>query len=46
VPESELTEKVYDVYRHLGDWLLGKTEADIEGRYLEVGARRAAQVFL
>ena len=43
VPESELIEKVYDVYRHLGEWLLGKTEADVERRYLEVGARRAAQ---
>ena len=43
VPNSELTEKVYDVYRHLGEWLLGKTEADIESRYLEVGARRAEQ---
>ena len=43
VPAGELTDKVYDVYRHLGDWLLGKTEADIEKRYLEVGAQRAAQ---
>jgi len=43
VPDRELTEKVYDVYRHLGEWLLGKTEADIEQRYLEVGARRAVQ---
>jgi hypothetical protein len=43
VPDNELTEKVYDVYRHLGDWLLGKTEADIETRYLDVGAQRAAQ---
>jgi hypothetical protein len=43
VPEHELTEAVYDVYRHLGEWLLGKTESDIESRYLEVGARRAAQ---
>jgi hypothetical protein len=43
VPSRELTGKVYDVYRHLGDWLLGKTEADIEQRYLEVGAQRAAQ---
>jgi hypothetical protein len=43
VPENELIEKVYDVYRHLGEWLLGKTEADVERRYLEVGARRAAQ---
>lgn len=43
VPEAELTEKVYEVYRHLGEWLLGKTEADIERRYLEIGALRAAQ---
>ena len=43
VPAADLTDKVYDVYRHLGDWLLGKTEADIETRYLKVGAQRAAQ---
>ncbi len=43
VPDGELTEKVYDVYHHLGAWLLGKTEADIESRYLEIGAQRAAQ---
>ena len=43
VPDSEITEKVYDVYRHLGEWLLGKAEADIEDRYLEIGARRAQQ---
>lgn len=43
VPESEVTERVYEVYRHLGEWLLGKTEADVERRYLEIGAQRAAQ---
>ena len=43
VSDAELTSKVYEVYRHLGEWLLGKTEADIESRYLEVGAQRAAQ---
>jgi hypothetical protein len=43
VPETDLTERVYEVYRHLGEWLLGKTEADIERRYLEIGALRAAQ---
>jgi hypothetical protein len=43
VADSELTETVYAVYHHLGEWLLGKTEADIESRYLEIGARRAAQ---
>jgi len=34
---------VYEIYRHLADWLLGKSELDIEKRYLEVGARRAQQ---
>ena len=43
VPTDDLTGKVYDVYHHLGEWLLGKTEADIESRYLEIGAKRAAQ---
>jgi hypothetical protein len=43
VSDTELAEKVYGVYRHLGDWLMGKTEADIEDRYLEIGAKRAAQ---
>lgn len=43
VPPEELKERVYEIYRHLGDWLLGKTEFDIEKRYLEIGARRASQ---
>ncbi len=43
VPETELMQKVYEVYRHLGEWLMGKTEADVERRYLEIGAQRAAQ---
>jgi hypothetical protein len=43
VPETELTAKVYEVYRHLGEWLLGKTEADVESRYLAIGAKRAEQ---
>ena len=38
VSDAELTSKVYEVYRHLGEWLLGKTEADVERRYLEIGA--------
>jgi hypothetical protein len=34
---------VYEIYRHLGDWLITKTEADLERRYLAIGARRALQ---
>ena len=43
VPPEELKDRVYEIYRHLGDWLLGKTEFDIEQRYLEIGTRRAQQ---
>ncbi len=43
VPADELKQRVYEIYRHLGEWLLSKSETDIERRYLEIGARRAAQ---
>jgi len=43
VPAHELRERVYEIYRHLGEWLLGKNELDIEHRYREIGARRASQ---
>jgi len=43
IPAHELRERVYEVYRHLGEWLLGKNELDIERRYREIGARRASQ---
>ena len=43
LPAHELKERVYEVYRHLGEWLLGKNELDVEQRYREIGARRARQ---
>jgi|SRR5438270_6230111 len=43
VPADELKQRVYEIYRHLGDWLLSKREDDIERRYREIGAKRAAQ---
>jgi len=43
IPPHELRERVYEIYRHLGEWLLGKNELDIEQRYREIGARRARQ---
>jgi len=43
VPAHELRERVYEIYRHLGEWLLGKNELDIEHRYREIGSRRAHQ---
>jgi len=43
VPPDDLKQRVHEIYRHLGDWLLGKSEFDIEARYVEIGARRARQ---
>jgi hypothetical protein len=43
VPPDDLKERVYEIYRHLGDWLLTKDELDLERRYLRVGADRAKQ---
>jgi len=43
MPESEMCTAVYDVYQHLSDWLLTKTESDIELRYTRVGELRARQ---
>jgi hypothetical protein len=43
VPVSELRERATEILHNLTDWLLNKTESDIERRYREIGARRAAQ---
>ena len=43
VPPEELRHRVYEIYRHLGEWLLHKNETDIEQRYTAIGTRRANQ---
>jgi len=43
VPAEELKQVVYEIYRHLAEWLLGKSEVDVQKRYVEIGARRAQQ---
>jgi hypothetical protein len=43
VPPEDLQERVHEIYRHLGDWLLGKSDFDIKERYLQIGERRARQ---
>jgi hypothetical protein len=43
VPPEELKQRVYDIYHHLGEWLLKKTESEVERRYMEIGARRQRQ---
>ena len=41
VKREELAKAAGDVYSNLSDWLLTKTESDIELRYMALGARRA-----
>ena len=43
VPLEELQQRVYEIYRHLGEWLLRKKESDVERRYKAIGERRASQ---
>ncbi len=43
VPPEDLKDRVFDIYRHLGEWLLGKGGFDIELRYEEIGTKRVHQ---
>ena len=45
VPAAELEARTREIYRNLSDWLLDKTEAevDVERRYTELGEARAQQ---
>jgi len=43
VPAQELKMRTHEIYRNLGDWLLAKTESEIEERYVGLGVRRAKQ---
>jgi len=43
VPPEDLKQKVYEIYHHLGQWLLRKTEHDVEQRYVAIGELRAGQ---
>jgi hypothetical protein len=43
VPADELKQRVFEIYQHLGEWLLGKREEDIGRRYREIGMRRFQQ---
>jgi len=43
VPAEELERRVREIYRNLSDWLLTKTESEIEERYIGLGVRRLRQ---
>ena len=43
VPPSELEARTREIYRNMSDWLLNKTEAEMERRYTQLGETRAEQ---
>ena len=43
VPPHELKQRTFEIYRNLTDWMLNKTESEVEERYIGIGARRARQ---
>lgn len=43
VPESEFKQRVSEIYGNLGQWLMARSESDIEKLYCEIGARRFRQ---
>lgn len=43
VPAQELKMRTHEIYRNLGDWILSKTESEIEERYIGLGIRRSRQ---
>lgn len=43
VPDDELRERCSEIYRNLSEWLLHKTDVEIEHRFRAVGQRRAEQ---
>lgn len=40
---ADFRKAVFEIYTHLGEWLMGKSEEDIARRYTEIGRRRASQ---
>jgi len=43
IPLEELQERICEIFRNLSQWLLTKTETEVEHRYLDIGMRRAGQ---
>jgi len=43
VPAQELEMRTHEIYRHLSDYLLLKTESEMEAQYIGLGVRRVKQ---
>ena len=40
---EELYKRAYDIYKNLSEWLIDKTEADIQEKYMALGKQRAEE---
>lgn len=43
VPAPELQHRAHEIYHNVAEWLLNKSDAEIEERFIGLGARRARQ---
>lgn len=43
IPADEMQRGALEIYRHLGEWLLQKTEIDVSRRFQTMAVRRASQ---
>jgi hypothetical protein len=43
VPVDEVRGRSHEIYRNLNEWIVNKTESEIEERYIGLGVRRAKQ---
>jgi len=43
VPPEELKSRVAEIYLHLGEWVLAKSDSELQHRYHEIGVRRYHQ---
>ena len=43
LPEAELLTGLQELLQHMSEWLLSKTESDVENRYHEIAVRRASR---
>jgi hypothetical protein len=43
IPPEELKQQCYEIYAHLGEWLVTKTESEIEHHYISTGEHRSEQ---
>ena len=40
---EEIHNRTYDVYNNLSDWLIDKTEKDVEEKYMALGRKRQSE---